>query len=193
LESNRFDTAQIVGGIGGKGGGRGIDVSPFQRSGNGACGSNRIVAESKGRGIQGGCRVITFPGLGINALDPPKINPRILRVLVVPDLGLNLTCSSEFEIMNSTVDINNYGIKLLLMIPSVQTQINYLTSGTSSSHNRIKSADLANVLIPLPKKNTKLYDELFAKAKEYERRNKKFNELRLEMSGLKKEVFELVS
>ena len=122
-----------------------------------------------------------------------KINPRILRVLVVPDLGLNLTCSSEFEIMNSTIDINNYGIKLLLMIPSVQTQINYLTSGTSSSHNRIKSIDLANVLIPLPKKNTKLYDELFAKAKEYERRNKKFNELRLEMSGLKKEVFELVS
>lgn len=122
-----------------------------------------------------------------------KINPRILRVLVVPDLGLNLTCSSEFEIMNSTIDITNYGIKLLLMLPSVQTQINYLTSGTSSSHNRIKSIDLANVLIPIPKKHTQLYDELLVKAKEYERRNKKINELRLEMSGLKNEVFELVS
>lgn len=136
-----------------------------------------------------------YPGIVCKAGDLlfSKINPRILRVLVVPNLGLNLTCSSEFEIMNSTIDINNYGIKLLLMLPSVQTQINYLTSGTSSSHNRIKSADLAHVLIPLPKQNTKLYEELFAKAKEYERRNKKINELKLEMSGLKKEVFELVS
>jgi hypothetical protein len=122
-----------------------------------------------------------------------KINPRILRVLVVPELGLNLTCSSEFEILNSTTELSNYGLKLLLMLPSVQTQINYLTSGTSSSHNRIKSADLANVLIPLPKTGTQLYDELFAKAKEYERRNKKLNELKLEMSGLKNEFFELVT
>lgn len=122
-----------------------------------------------------------------------KINPRILRVLVVPNLGLNLTCSSEFEIMNSIIEINNYGIKLLLMLPSVQTQINYLTSGTSSSHNRIKSADLAQVLIPLPKAKTKLYDELLLKAKEYEKRNKTINQLKLEMSGLKKEVFDLVS
>lgn len=122
-----------------------------------------------------------------------KINPRILRVLVVPDLGLNLTCSSEFEIINSTINITNYGIKLLLMLPSVQTQINYLTSGTSSSHNRIKSIHLGDVLIPIPRKDTNLYTELLAKAKEYERRNKKINELRLEMSGLKNEVFELVS
>jgi hypothetical protein len=122
-----------------------------------------------------------------------KINPRILRVLVVPNLGIDLTCSSEFEIMNSNIDITNYGIKLLLMLPSVQTQINYLTSGTSSSHNRIKSIHLEDVLIPLPRKNTKLYDELLSKAKEYERRNKKMNDLRLEMSGLKNEVFDLVS
>jgi type I restriction-modification system DNA methylase subunit len=122
-----------------------------------------------------------------------KINPRILRVLVVPELGFSLTCSSEFEILNSNIEISNYGLKLLLMLPSVQTQINYLTSGTSSSHNRIKSADLANVLIPLPKAKTKLYEELFAKAKEYERRNKKINELKLEMSGLKNEFFELVT
>lgn len=136
-----------------------------------------------------------YPGIVCKAGDLlfSKINPRILRVLVVPELGLNLTCSSEFEIMNSVIDINNYGIKLLLMLPSVQTQINYLTSGTSSSHNRIKSADLAHVLIPLPKQNSKLYKELFFKAKEYERRNIKINDLKLEMSGLKKEVFELVS
>jgi type I restriction-modification system DNA methylase subunit len=136
-----------------------------------------------------------YPGIVCKSGDLlfSKINPRILRVLVVPELDLNLTCSSEFEIINSKIDINNYGIKLLLMLPSVQTQINYLTSGTSSSHNRIKSIDLANVLIPLPIKNSELYNDLFNKAKEYEKRNKKINELKLEMSQLKKSFFELVS
>lgn len=136
-----------------------------------------------------------YPGTVCRAGDLlfSKINPRILRVLVVPELGLNLTCSSEFEIINSKIEINNYGIKLLLMLPSVQTQINYLTSGTSSSHNRIKSADLANVLIPLPVKNSDLYFDLLSKAKDYEKRNKKINELKLEMSQLKNTFFELVS
>jgi len=122
-----------------------------------------------------------------------KINPRILRVLVVPELNLDLTCSSEFEIIDSKSEINNYGLKLLLMLPSVQTQINYLTSGTSSSHNRIKAADLANVLIPMPRKKSKLYEELFAKAKEYENRNIMINNLKLEMSELKGDFFKLLS
>ena len=136
-----------------------------------------------------------FPGVVCKPGDLlfSKINPRILRVLVVPDLGIRLTCSSEFEIIDSLIDINNYGIKLLLMSPSVQTQINYLTSGTSSSHNRIKSVDLANVIIPMPKKNTRLYDQLLERSGEYEQKNQRLNSLRLEMSRLKKEVFELVS
>jgi type I restriction-modification system DNA methylase subunit len=136
-----------------------------------------------------------FPGTVCKSGDLlfSKINPRILRVLVVPDLGLDLTCSSEFEIINSITEISNYAIKLLLMSPSVQTQINCLTSGTSSSHNRIKSADLANVLIPMPMKKTALYKQLLDQAAEYEQKNKRLNKLRLEMSGIKKSVFELVS
>lgn len=122
-----------------------------------------------------------------------KINPRIPRLLVVPDLDFSLTCSTEFEILNSKTEINNYGIKLLLMLPSVQTQITHLTSGTSSSHNRIKSKDLANILIPLPRKNSKAYKELVAKAKEYENKNKTVHHLKFEITNLKKEVFELVS
>lgn len=122
-----------------------------------------------------------------------KINPRILRVLVVPELNISLTCSSEFEIITSNCEINNYALKLLLMLPSVQTQINYLTSGTSSSHNRIKSADLSNVLIPFPKRGTKLYDNLFKEATEYEKRNIRINDLKLEMTKLKNNFFELVS
>ncbi len=122
-----------------------------------------------------------------------KINPRILRLLVVPHLDFPLTCSTEFEIINSQTDISNYGIKLLLMLPSVQAQINTTTSGTSSSHNRIKSKDLANILIPVPKKGSILYDSLFEKANLYEQKNKQFSELRFEMFRLKNEVFEVMN
>ncbi|TAE70268.1 MAG: SAM-dependent DNA methyltransferase [Bacteroidetes bacterium] len=120
-----------------------------------------------------------------------KINPRILRVLVVPELDFPLTCSSEFEIMNSKTELSNYALKLLLMLPYVQTQINATTSGTSSSHNRIKAQDLGNILIPLPQKNTKKYENLVHKALIYEQKDKQFNHLRFEMFQLKNEVFEL--
>jgi type I restriction-modification system DNA methylase subunit len=120
-----------------------------------------------------------------------KINPRILRVLVVPELDFPLTCSSEFEILNSKTDLTNYALKLLLMLPYVQTQINATTSGTSSSHNRIKSQDLGNILMPLPKKDTKKYQNLVQKASIYEQKDKQFNHLRFEMFQLKNEVFEL--
>lgn len=122
-----------------------------------------------------------------------KINPRILRVLIVPELDFPLTCSTEFEIINSKIEISNYGLKLLLMLPSVQKQINSLTSGTSSSHNRIKSRDLGEVLIPLPKKGTELYKRLLGKSQTYEQKNKSFNKIKFEMFQLKSDVFDLVS
>lgn len=122
-----------------------------------------------------------------------KINPRILRVLIVPELDFPLTCSTEFEIINSKIEISNYGLKLLLMLPSVQKQINSLTSGTSSSHNRIKSRDLGEVLIPLPKKGTELYKRLLGKSVTYEQKNKSFNKIKFEMFQLKSDVFDLVS
>ncbi|MFH0806576.1 MAG: N-6 DNA methylase [Candidatus Brennerbacteria bacterium] len=122
-----------------------------------------------------------------------KINPRIPRALVVPDLDFPLTCSTEFEIIDSRTEINNYGVKLLLMLPSVQAQINHLTSGTSSSHNRIKSTDLANILVPVPKRNTKAYKELVAKSKEYEKKHGAVHALKFEITNLKRKMFELVS
>ena len=79
------------------------------------------------------------------------------------------------------------------MLPSVQKQINSLTSGTSSSHNRIKSKDLSEVLIPLPKIGTPLYKNLLGKAELYEQKNRAFNEIKYEMFRLKSDVFDLVS
>ena len=80
-----------------------------------------------------------------------KINPRIPRVLVVPNLGFPLSCSTEFEVMRAKEPFSPYEIMLLLLSTYAQSQINSLTSGTSSSHNRIKTEQLLNILLPFPK------------------------------------------
>jgi hypothetical protein len=80
-----------------------------------------------------------------------KINPRIPRAVVVPDLGIPLTCSSEFEVMRPVEPYSAYEIMLLLLSSHAQSQVQSLTSGTSSSHNRIKTEQLLEVLLPVPK------------------------------------------
>ncbi|MCX5785839.1 MAG: N-6 DNA methylase [Elusimicrobia bacterium] len=84
-----------------------------------------------------------------------KINPRIPRALVVPELNFPLACSSEFEVMRPKDLVSAYAVMALLLSPFVQIQIQALTSGTSSSHNRIKTAQLKDVLLPIPKKGTR--------------------------------------
>jgi type I restriction-modification system DNA methylase subunit len=79
-----------------------------------------------------------------------KINPRITRVLVVPSFGFPTTCSTEFEIIRPQKDVDPYWLAFVLQEAIVQDQIQSLTSGTSSSHNRIKTAELERVFIPLP-------------------------------------------
>jgi len=83
-----------------------------------------------------------------------KINPRIPRVLVVPDFDFPLTCSAEFEIMTVKEGVSPYWISYILQEPALQDQLRSLTSGTSSSHNRIKTNDLSKVKIPLPMTDT---------------------------------------
>jgi hypothetical protein len=89
-----------------------------------------------------------------------KINPRIPRVAVIPECSFKLTCSSEFEIIKPFNDKYIYLLKTLLLTNIVQKQINALTSGTSSSHNRIKDTELLNIKIPWPKEKTKTEFEL---------------------------------
>jgi type I restriction-modification system DNA methylase subunit len=117
-----------------------------------------------------------------------KINPRIVRILVVPDFEFPLTCSTEFEIMNTKCDFSNYGIKLLLMLPSIQLQIQSLTSGTSSSHNRIKTSDLEKVLIPVPKVGSISYIKFIKELELYESKIIKFNELTIERFKIKESI-----
>ncbi len=83
-----------------------------------------------------------------------KINPRIPRVLVVPKMADKILCSSEFEIMKAQNGIDPYLLSFLLLTKVVQSQIQGLTSGTSASHSRIKTLELAKVKLPIPKKGS---------------------------------------
>ena len=88
-----------------------------------------------------------------------KINPRIPRALVVPDIPFELTCSTEFEVMRVRDGFDPYEVMLLLLSDVAQNQIKALTSGTSSSHNRIKTRELMTVKIPIPRKDSSLRSE----------------------------------
>ncbi|MFO0961279.1 MAG: N-6 DNA methylase [Phycisphaerales bacterium] len=80
-----------------------------------------------------------------------KINPRITRVAVIPDTGFHLGCSAEFAVLRPRGGtVSAWSLALLLRSRPVQDQILTLTSGTSSSHNRIKDRDLETVMIPVP-------------------------------------------
>jgi type I restriction-modification system DNA methylase subunit len=79
-----------------------------------------------------------------------KINPRIPRVTVAPDIGKKMLCSTEFSVMRPRGDLDPYCLSFLLLSQLVQDQIKSLTSGTSASHNRIKTKELAQVKIPMP-------------------------------------------
>ena len=82
-----------------------------------------------------------------------KINPRIPRMTVVPKFEKDLVCSNEFEILKPCSDVGAFAICFLLKTSYVMKQIENLTSGTSSSHSRIKREQLATIKIPYPISN----------------------------------------
>jgi type I restriction-modification system DNA methylase subunit len=113
----------------------------------------------------------TTPGIRCRTGDVllSKINPRIPRICVVPETPWQLGCSTEFAVMRTGDRISRWALLLLLRSGAVQAQIRTLTSGTSSSHNRIKDRDLATIIIPVPKPNTSAAKELAHAAKLLER------------------------
>ena len=100
--------------------------------------------------------VPTYPGEVLLA----RINPRIPRVCITPDFGCKTLCSSEFEVMTTKNGLDPYLLAYLLLTATVQHQIRSLTSGTSASHNRIRTSELATVLVPMAKKGTKSEHEI---------------------------------
>lgn len=79
-----------------------------------------------------------------------KINPRIPRMAVIPSYPNKLVCSNEFEILRPKDKLDAFVICMMLKTSYVSRQIENLTSGTSSSHNRIKREQLSEILIPFP-------------------------------------------
>ena len=63
-------------------------------------------------------------------------------------------CSSEFEVMRPKKPLDAFTLAFLLQCKVVQDQIKSLTCGTSASHNRIRTSELAEVRIPIPRANT---------------------------------------
>lgn len=98
-----------------------------------------------------------YPGQPCRAGDVlfSKINPRIPRVLVVPKLPVPLTCSTEFEVLRAKPEHSPFTLALLLLSSFAQNQILSLTSGTSSSHNRVKATQLLDIRLPLPRPKSK--------------------------------------
>jgi len=78
-----------------------------------------------------------------------RINPHIMRVCVVPEVGGPVACSAEFAILRPR-ELSAAALALLLRSPIVQAQVRTLTSGTSSSHSRVKPRDLSLVEVPVP-------------------------------------------
>jgi len=92
------------------------------------------------------------PGLPTNygEILVSKINPRIPRICITPEFGKRTLCSSEFAVLRPKQGVDVYLLAYLLLSDAVQSQIRSLTSGTSASHNRIRTAELATVLVPMP-------------------------------------------
>lgn len=90
------------------------------------------------------------PGLPVQPSEVllSRINPRIPRVAVVPDLGKTLLCSSEFEVLTPLASLSPFDLAFVLLSPVVQEQIQSLTAGTSASHSRVRSQDIRSLLVP---------------------------------------------
>jgi len=90
-----------------------------------------------------------------------KLNTHIPRVTVVPEVPWPLTCSTEFEILTpKDKSISPFILYLAVTHRFTQEQIVRLSSGTSSSHRRIKRPELLKVKVPIPKNGTRVFQEM---------------------------------
>jgi hypothetical protein len=97
------------------------------------------------------------------------INPRIPRIVVVPDMGARLLCSQEFEALRPIENLSPYALAYMLLSKISLKHMNALTTGTSASHARIKPQKLLEVLVPVPEPGTPAAIKLHEVATVYEK------------------------
>lgn len=96
------------------------------------------------------------------------LNPAKFRATVVPERYVEIQCSAEFGVFDSS--INPYAALALLQHKLVRVQIAPLGRGTSSSRRRIESVDVVNIIAPphddswVEKAGAQVADALFAVA-----------------------------
>lgn len=122
-----------------------------------------------------------------------KINPRIPRALVIPELPFSLTCSTEFEVFNPKAGFTAHEIMLLLLSDYAQKQIQSLTSGTSSSHNRIKTKGLLSIKVLIPKKGTKQRSRYDKAVEAFTFANTQLNKSNIQLQHTWREVNNLIT
>ena len=88
--------------------------------------------------------------------------------------------------MKPAGNLDSYSIVFLLLIDLVQAQIRSLTSGTSASHNRIRTSDLARVRIPVPKPNSESKKRLHSTLAKYRVSIEKMIEKTWEITEIRK-------
>jgi len=98
-----------------------------------------------------------------------RINPRIPRICVIPEFEHGFACSAEFAVLrcDDASKLTPWMLALTLRSELVQRQVRSLTSGTSSSHNRIKPRELASICLPIVKSETGAYDQLHRASEQY--------------------------
>ena len=69
--------------------------------------------------------------------------------------------------MKARDGIDIYALAYLLQTETIQNQIRSLTSGTSASHNRIRTSELGRVMIPVAKPATRKAKLLAGLARDY--------------------------
>ena len=97
------------------------------------------------------------------------INPRIPRIVVVPDMGVPLLCSQEFEALCPVEGLSPYVLAYMLLSKVALSHMNALTAGTSASHARIKPDKLLEVLVPVPEPGSFAADRLLEVTTIYEK------------------------
>jgi type I restriction-modification system DNA methylase subunit len=110
-----------------------------------------------------------------------RLNPHITRLAVIPNIAPKLLCSNEFEVMTPKGVLNAYELAYLLNTQAVFSQVTNLTSGTSSSHSRVRSQDFGKIYLPVPRPGSERF-ELFRRLAE---------RYRLAIEGLSKSLIEV--
>jgi predicted RNA methylase len=96
-----------------------------------------------------------------------RLNPHITRVAVIPNIAEGLLCSSEFEIITAKEGMDVYEIAYLMNSPIFLQQVIDFCSGTSSSHSRIRSEQLSQILVATPRRDSPLRANFDAAVERY--------------------------